>query len=174
MSEATMRRASRRLTEPKVAPLVQSAALVLGNEERRSRRTEIVSRLYNEGWARGDFAVVSELLAPRVVWTAIEGAPDAGTYIGLESVRRYMQDWLDDFEFHEGSLSVEESVEVGDRLVCVQHVSATGKGSGIESEIRYACVYAFDDEQRIAEVSEYATREEAVAVASRASAPARR
>ncbi len=143
---------------------------MLGNEERRARRTEIVSRLYNEGWAHGDFGVVSELLAPAVVWTAIEGAPDAGTYMGLESVRRYMQDWLDDFEFHEGSLSVEDSVEVGDRLVCVQHVSATGKGSGIESEIRYACVYAFDAEQRIVEVNEYATREEAVAAASRAAA----
>jgi ketosteroid isomerase-like protein len=147
---------------------------VLRNEERRTRRTEIVLRLYNEGWAHGDFDVVSELLAPKVVWTAIEGAPDAGTYMGLESVRRYMQDWLDDFEFHSGSLSLEEAIEVGDRLVCVQHASATGKRSGIESEIRYACVYAFDDEQRIVEVNEYATREEAVAAASRAAAPARR
>jgi ketosteroid isomerase-like protein len=147
---------------------------VLGTEERRSRRTEKITRLYNEGWARGDFDLVSDLLAPKVVWTAIEGAPDAGTYIGLESVRRYMQDWLDDFDFHGGGLSIEESVEIGDRLMCAQHVTATGKGSGIESEIRYACVYAFDDEQRIVEVNEYATREEAAAVASRASAPARR
>jgi ketosteroid isomerase-like protein len=146
--------------------------LVIGDEERRARRTEIVSRLYNEGWAHGDFEVVSELLAPGVVWTAIEGAPDAGTYMGLESVRRYMQDWLDDFEFREGSLSLEESVEVGERLVCVQHASATGKGSGIESEIRYACVYAFDDEQRIVEVNEYATREEALAAASRTASQA--
>jgi ketosteroid isomerase-like protein len=147
---------------------------VLRNEERRTRRTEIVSRLYNEGWANGDFEVVSDLVAPKVVWTAIEGAPDAGTYMGLESVRRYMQDWLDDFDFHGGGLSIEESVEIGDRLMCVQHVTATGKGSGIESEIRYACVYAFDEEQRIVEVNEYATREEAVAAASRAAAPAHR
>src|SRR5918992_5552696 len=110
---ATRPRASRRLTEPKVAPLVESAALVLHNEERLSRRKEIVSRLYNEGWAHGDFDLVFALLDPKVVWTAIEGAPDAGTYMGLESVRRYMQDWLDDFHFQGGGLSIEESIEIG-------------------------------------------------------------
>jgi ketosteroid isomerase-like protein len=145
---------------------------VLRNEERLSRRTETALRLYNEGWAQGDFDLVFELLAPKVVWTAIEGAPDAGTYHGHGGVRRYMQDWLDNFDFTVGSVSIEESTEVGDRLVCVQHVTGTAKGSGITSEIRYACVYAFGDDERIAEVSEYATREEALAAASRAAAQA--
>ena len=145
---------------------------MLRNEERLSRRKAIVSRLYNEGWARGDFDLVSELLAAKVVWTAIEGAPDAGTYHGHGGVRRYMQDWLDNFDFTGGSVSIEESTEVGDRLVCVQHVTGTAKGSGITSEIRYACVYAFGDDQRITEVNEYATRDEAMAAASRAAAQA--
>jgi ketosteroid isomerase-like protein len=143
---------------------------VLRNEERLSRRKEIVSRLYNEGWAKGDFDLVFDLLHPKVVWTAIEGAPDAGTYRNHGGVRRYMQDWLDNFDFGRGSVSFEESIEIGDRLVCVQHVTGVGKGSGIESEIRYACVYAFDADQRITEVNEYATREEALAAASRAAA----
>jgi ketosteroid isomerase-like protein len=147
---------------------------VLRNEERLSRRKEVVSRLYNEGWAHGDFDLVFDLLDPKVVWTAIEGAPDAGTYRGHAGVRRYMEDWLDNFEFGGSSVSFEESIEVGDRLVCVQHVTATGKGSGIRSEIRYACVYAFGEDQRIAEVNEYATHEEAVAAASRAATAARR
>lgn len=142
------------------------------NEERQSRHKAIVARLYNEGWAQGDYDLVFDLLAPGIVWTAIEGAPDAGTYIGPDSVRRYMQDWLDDFHFHSGSVSIEESTEVGDRLVCVQHVTGTAKGSGITSEIRYACVYAFGDDQRITEVNEYATRDEAMAAASRAAAQA--
>jgi ketosteroid isomerase-like protein len=146
---------------------------VLRNEERLSRRKEIVSRLYNEGWAKGDFDLVFDLLHPKVVWTAIEGAPDAGTYVGHGSVRRYMQSWLKEFHFHGESLSIEESIEVGDRLVCAQHVTGTAKGSGIESEIRYACVYAFDGE-RITEVNEYATLEEALTAASRAAALARR
>jgi ketosteroid isomerase-like protein len=115
-----------------------------------------VLRLYNEGWAQGDFDLVFELLAPKVVWTAIEGAPDAGTYHGHEGVRRYMQDWLDSFDFTGGSVSIDESVEVGDRLVCVQHVTGTAKGSGITSDIRYACVYVFGDDERITELNEYA------------------
>jgi ketosteroid isomerase-like protein len=145
-------------------------------EERRSRREEIVSRLYREGWAPGDFDVVFELLDAEIVWTAIEGAPDAGTYRGHDGVRAYMQDWLDEFDFNEGDEgAIEESIEVGGRLVCLQHVVGTGKRSELRSEIRYACVYTFGDDERILEVNEYATMDEALEAASRrpaAAAPA--
>ena len=143
----------------------------MSGEESRSRREQIVARLYNEGWARADFDVVFELLDPGVVWTAIEGAPDAGTYRGFEGVRRYMQDWLDDFDFEGGGCSIEESIAAGDRLVCAQRATATGKGSEVPSELRYACVYTFGADERILEVNEYATREEALEAASRSSAP---
>jgi ketosteroid isomerase-like protein len=144
----------------------------MSSEERRWRRHEIVSRLYQEGWGPGDFEVVSELLDPDVVWTAIEGAPDAGTYRGFEGVRGYMQDWLDEFDFNEGDdAMIEHSIEVEDRLVCRQHVIGTGKRSGLRSEIRYACVYTFGDDDRILEVNEYATWDEAVEAASRRAAP---
>jgi ketosteroid isomerase-like protein len=137
-------------------------------EERRARREEIVSRLYREGWGPGDFDVVFELLDPDIIWTAIEGAPDAGTYRGLESVRAYMQDWLEEFDFDAGEESqIERSIEVGERLVCLQHVVGTGKGSGLRSEIRYACVYTFGDDERIVEVNEYATLDEALEATSR-------
>ena len=144
----------------------------MSSEERRSRRAEIVSRLYREGWGPGDFEVVSELLAPDVVWTAIEGAPDAGTYRGFESVRAYMQDWLDEFDFNAGDdAQVERSMEVGERLVCQQRVIGTGKRSGLRSEIRYACVYTFGDDEQILEVNEYATWDEALEAASRRGPP---
>jgi ketosteroid isomerase-like protein len=142
----------------------------LNGEESWSRREQIVARLYNEGWALADFDVVFELLDPGIVWTAIEGAPDAGTYRGFEGVRRYMQDWLDDFDFDGGGCSIEESIEAGDRLVCAQRATATGKGSEVRSELRYACVYTFSDDERILEVNEYATWEEALEAASRPSA----
>jgi ketosteroid isomerase-like protein len=141
-------------------------------DEQRLRREEIVARLYREGWGRGDFDLVAELLDADVVWTAIEGAPDAGTYRGFESVRAYMQDWLDEFDFNEGDdARIEKSIEVGDRLVCLQRVVGTGKQSGLRSEIRYGCVYTFDDDERIVEVNEYATLDEALEAASRRPAP---
>lgn len=108
-------------------------------EERRQSREGIVWRLYNEGWFAGNLDLMRDLLDPGIVWTAIEDAPDAGTYRGYEGVRAYWQDWLDDFEMH--GASIEESIEAGDRLVCVQRAATTGKGSGVRSELHYACVY---------------------------------
>jgi ketosteroid isomerase-like protein len=144
----------------------------MSSEERKPRREQIVSRLYREGWGRGDFDLVSELVDADVIWTAIEEAPDAGTYRGFERVRRYMQDWLDEFDFNEGDDAwIERSVEVGERLVCLQRVTGTGKRSGLQSEIRYACVYTFGDDERIREVNEYATFDEAVEAAARRPAP---
>jgi ketosteroid isomerase-like protein len=140
-------------------------------DERASRREEMVSRLYREGWGRGDFEVVFELTHPDIVWTAIEGAPDAGTYRGHDSVRAYMQDWLDEFDFHEGDVQIGEAIEVGERLMCPQRVIGTGKRSGLRSEIRYAGVYTFGDDELILEVNEYATLEEAREAASRRPAP---
>jgi ketosteroid isomerase-like protein len=140
--------------------------------ERRLRREGVVSRLYREGWGPGDFDVVFELLGPHIVWTAIEGAPDAGTYRGHESVRAYMQDWLEEFDFNQGDDSqIERSIEVGECLVCLQRVIGTGKRSGLRSEIRYACVYTFGDDDRIVEVNEFATLDEALEAASRRPAP---
>jgi ketosteroid isomerase-like protein len=144
----------------------------MASEERRSRREEIVTRLYREGWGPGDFDVVSELVDDDIVWTAIEGAPDAGTYRGFESVRAYMQDWLNEFDFSEGDDAViEQAIGVGERLVCLQHVVGTGRQSGLRSEIRYGCVYTFDDDERILEVNEYATLDEALEAARGRPAP---
>jgi ketosteroid isomerase-like protein len=144
----------------------------MSSEERSGPRREIVSRLYREGWGPGDFDVVRELLDDDIVWTAIEAAPDAGTYRGFESVRAYMQDWLDEFDFNQGDdAQIDESMEVGERLVCLQRVIGTGKRSGLRSEIRYACVYTFGEDERIVEVNEYATVEEALEAASHRPAP---
>jgi ketosteroid isomerase-like protein len=109
--------------------------------------------------------VVFELVDPGIVWTAIKSAPDAGTYRGHEGVRRYMQDWLDDFDL--GDWRIEESIDVGDRLVCVQRASATAKRSGVAGDIHYACVYRFGEDGRIVELNEFATRGEALAAAER-------
>ena len=104
------------------------------DEDRRSTRERTVLRLYNDGWRCADFDVVFELVDPGIVWTAIEDAPDAGTYRGHDGVRTYMQDWLDDFEM--GGWQIEESIEVGDWLVCVQHAQTIGKGSGVADRHR--------------------------------------
>src|SRR4051794_15217920 len=141
-------------------PIVDAAD---AGQDRRSRREALVLRLYNKGWMRGDFDLVFELLDPGIVWTAIEGAPDAGTYRGHDGVRAYMQDWLDDFDFE--WWRIEESIEVGDRLVCAQLARGTGKGSGVTSDLSYACSYSFGEDERIVEIREYASQSEALVAA---------
>jgi ketosteroid isomerase-like protein len=128
------------------------------------KRAEIVSRLYNDGWGREDFEVVFECLDPGVVWMAIEGAPDAGTYRGHEGARAYIQDWLDQFrDFHWKFL---ETIEVDDRrIVCVHTGHNTSRRTGLSPPpIHYAGVYTFRND-KIVEIKEYATREEALRAA---------
>ena len=62
-------------------------------------------------------------------------------------------------------MRIEESIQLGDQLLCVQRATTTSKRAGIRTELLYTCVYSFGDGERIAEVNEYATREEALAAA---------
>lgn len=119
---------------------------------------EIINRLYNEGWATGNLDVALAQLHPDIVWTAMESAPDAGTRRGHDEARAYMQDWTDDFDMESGMLT--DPVERGDSVVCTHRGAATGKGSGLRTEIVYCAFYAFDGD-KIVRIHEYATREEA-------------
>jgi ketosteroid isomerase-like protein len=123
-------------------------------------RVERIASIY-DGWRAADFETALEPLDPNVEWTAIESAPDAGTYSGHAGVRAYMEDWLADFEIH--GAEILESIERDDAVLLVTRVRATGRGSGVETELVYAQVYSFSASGKIERVHEYATREEATA-----------
>ena len=94
------------------------------------------------------------------MWTAIEDAPDAGTYRGHDGVLAYMSDWLQDFE--DLRMEFEEVIEAEDRVVAVQRGRGRGKGSGVEVDLRYAVVYEFRN-GKILRVREFRTKELALA-----------
>ena len=94
---------------------------------------EVVRRLYG-AWSDADVERALLAVDPEVVWEAIADAPDAGTYRGHAGVRRYMEDWIGDFEIND--TQIEPVAGSGDRLVLAQRVRATGKGSGVETELR--------------------------------------
>ena len=121
----------------------------------------VVRGLY-DGWMEGDVEGALERLDPEIVWEAITDAPDAGTYRGHAGARRYMEDWLGDFDF--SPMEFKETVRAGDRLVIAQCGRATGKGSGVETEIHYAVAYWLRD-CRIVEIKEFRTKEEALEAA---------
>jgi ketosteroid isomerase-like protein len=112
--------------------------------------------------ARGEPSEAFEYLDPEVVWEAIEDAPDAGTYRGHSGVKRYMDDWLQDFEGF--AFDFGPPVEVDGRLVFEQWGRNKGRGSGLETEIRYAAVYSFR-RGRVLTVKEYNTYSEALEAA---------
>jgi ketosteroid isomerase-like protein len=122
---------------------------------------QVVHGVY-DCWFQGDVTRALEHLDPEIVWEAIPDAPDAGTYRGHAGVRRYMEDWLGDFDLH--SMDFEDVIGAVDRLVVVQCARATGKGSGVETQLHYAVAYRFR-EDRIIEIEEFRTKAEALEAA---------
>ena len=119
---------------------------------------QVVRSVY-DGWADGDVTRALEYLDPGIVWEAIPDAPDAGTYRGHAGVRRYMEDWLGDFDSL--GLDFEEIIDEGQQLVITQCARATGKGSGAKTELHYAAAYRLE-QGKIVEIREFRTKAEAL------------
>ena len=100
---------------------------------------------YLKAFADGGIDAMVEFMDRDVDWRAIEGAPDdVGEMHGREAMRRYIQDWVDMFD--DITNVPEEILDLGDdRVLAVQHVTGRAKGSGIETELRYAVVYTLRD-----------------------------
>jgi ketosteroid isomerase-like protein len=124
---------------------------------------QAVRGLY-DGWMEGDVTRALKYVDPKIVWEAITDAPDAGTYRGHAGVRRYMEDWLGDFDFL--PMEFKEIVEAKDRLAIAQCGRGTGKGSGVETEIHYAVAYWLRD-GKVIEIKEFRTMEEALEAVGR-------
>jgi ketosteroid isomerase-like protein len=116
---------------------------------------ETLSRTY-AAWRAGRPEEALAWIDTEVEWTAIEDAPDAGTYRGHDGVLAYMNDWLQDFE--DLQMAFEEVLEAEDCLVAVQRGRGRGKESGVEVELRYAVVYEFRN-GKILRVREFRTKE---------------
>jgi uncharacterized protein len=122
---------------------------------------EIVRKVY-DAWACGDPSQAYKYLDPEVVWEAIEDAPDAGTYRKHTGVKRYMDDWLQDFEM--SPFEFGRSIEAGEQLLIEQRGTTKGRGSGLTTVINYAAVYTFRD-GKVLTVKEYNTFSEALEAA---------
>ena len=114
---------------------------------------EIVRKVY-DAWTAAITSQAFEYLDPDVVWEAIEDAPDAGTYRKRSGVKRYMEDWLQDFEML--PFEIRRSIDAEDRLVIEQRGTTKGRGSGLTTVINYAAVYTFRD-GKVLTVKEYST-----------------
>jgi ketosteroid isomerase-like protein len=123
---------------------------------------EVVRALF-EAWERGGLDAAAEFWDTQIDWRAAEGAPDdAGPISGMDAMRAYAQDWLDDFD--ELRFEAEELIDAGEEVVVVQRISGRAKASGIETDLRYAVVYTIRND-KIVRGREYFDRNEALEAA---------
>jgi len=95
------------------------------------------------------------VLHPEIEWYPIEENRTPNR--GIDAALRNQNEWLDAWDEHE--LKVEEVVENDDDVVVRVHIRARGRGSGIETDVRFYAqfkvrdgkvAYIYDHEDRMA------------------------
>jgi ketosteroid isomerase-like protein len=80
-------------------------------------------------------------LHPEIEWYPIEENRTPNR--GVDAALRNRNEWLETWEEHE--LGVEEAVEDGDDVVVLVHIRARGRGSGIETDVRFYAQFKVRD-----------------------------
>ncbi len=116
-------------------------------------RNEVVRRWF---WAfENDADAFRDTLHPEIEWFPIEGNHTPS--YGVEAAMRNRSQWLDTWDEHRFDL--EEVIEEGDSVVALVHITARGRASGVEVDVRFHAqfkvragkvVYIFDHEDRAA------------------------
>jgi ketosteroid isomerase-like protein len=128
------------------------------NAELFHRYTEVLDRAAHSG----ELGEWLSFFSDDVVWQAVEDAPDAGTYRGLDGLRGYLEDWLETVDYM--SFEVGGVKEVGDFVVADIRTRATIKGTDAAMELPYALVVRIAD-GKIVEGKEFRERADALAYA---------
>jgi ketosteroid isomerase-like protein len=117
-------------------------------------------RIYFEAWDAGGINAVADFWDPQITWRSAEGAiDDVGVIRGVEAMRAYADDWLDNFD--DVHFELEEVIDAGEQVVSVQRITGRARGSGVETELRYAVVNTVRN-GKLVRGREYWTRAEAL------------
>jgi ketosteroid isomerase-like protein len=119
--------------------------------------------IYRE-WAKGNFRAGSDGWDRYFMFVLDEPFPDAGVYVGAESIAGYMRGFLEPWE----RVAIEplEFVGAGDSIVVPVRQHATGTGSGAPVEMRYTQVWTFRGE-RLLRLENFMDHEEALRAVGR-------
>ena len=102
---------------------------------------ELVRRIH-EGWARGDFRVGADRLAPGFEWHQFPQAVEPGTRRGAE-VGEALRSVFD--IYRDVRVEAHEFIDAGDQVVVIGRTRATARGSGLELENPIALVWTVRD-----------------------------
>jgi len=93
-----------------------------------------------ESWNRHDLPGVLQLLDPEIRFEH-RLAAFQGIYVGIEGVKTFLADVAEHFDTWE--IDCRDVRDLGDRVLALGTTRATGKGSGVETELPYAVVASF-------------------------------
>jgi ketosteroid isomerase-like protein len=93
-------------------------------------------------WAfEHDADVFRDMLHPDVVWFQIED--DRTPSYGIEAAMRSRRQWFETWDEHH--LPMEDVIEEGDSVVVAIHITARGKASGVEVDVRFYAQFQVKD-----------------------------
>jgi ketosteroid isomerase-like protein len=102
---------------------------------------DVVRRMY-DAFQSGDAEGAVDHFAPDVTVDATT-RPDGEVGKGRESLWKIITSWVTAFE--EWSEEIEEIRDLGDHVLVAATQRGRGKGSGVETELRYALLYRVED-----------------------------
>ena len=113
-----------------------------------------------EALNRKDIDATIAVLHEDATWEEHSELPEAGSYRGVGPIRAFLEQFLESWEhFHQ---EIEEEIVRGPCALLFIHLEASGKGSGIEVDSRYAHLWQLRD-GRGTRVDAYYDREQALA-----------
>ena len=124
--------------------------------------TDTVAQLRDsyEALNRRDIDGTMAVLDEHATWVEHSELPEAGSYRGRETIRHFLEHFLDSWDAFEQHI---EEVHTGDDCVLLFiRLTASGRGSGIDVESRYAHLWVMN-EGRGVRVDAYYDRDSALA-----------
>lgn len=101
---------------------------------------EAVRGVYEE-WRSGNFRAGVDLYDPLALVIQGPEFPEAGAYLGLDGIGRYMRSFLEAWE--RVTIEAEDLVDAGDSVVAAVVQHGIGRESGAATDLRYFQVWSF-------------------------------
>jgi ketosteroid isomerase-like protein len=90
-----------------------------------------------------------DVIAPDFVWdmSTFGGWPEQQEYEGIEGARKFMRDWIENWEDWE--LEVEALHDAGDKVVAVMRQRGRSKATGVEVDMSFAQTFTIRDGKQV-------------------------
>jgi ketosteroid isomerase-like protein len=114
-----------------------------------------------ERFNRNDIEAVLELMAPEIRFEH-RMAELEGSFTGVDAVRRWFADLVRHFD--DWRIECDDIRDLGDRVLALGTLWATGKGSGVEADVPYTVLAEFS-KGRVTRFTDFGDREKALEAA---------